>query len=122
MKTRIAMLLLAGATVAAPHIAAAKNPAKKGNFPTVDRVEFVLECMQRNESKQEFLYKCSCVIDEVAKKFTHEEYVEAATIARIGGMPGERTGIMRDPDKVKSKGQSYGKALSEARKQCGVPR
>src|SRR3989449_1481750 len=28
-------------------------------YPTVDRVEYVLECMQRNAGRQEFLYKRS---------------------------------------------------------------
>src|ERR1041385_2597336 len=51
-------------------------------YPTVDRVEFVLECMQKNGGKQEFLYKCACVIDEVAQKYAYDDFVEASTAAR----------------------------------------
>src|SRR3954465_2588249 len=59
------------------------------DYPTVDRVEFVLECMQRNEGKQEFLYKCSCVVDELARKFSYDDFVEAASAARYQTLGGE---------------------------------
>src|SRR5712691_5100533 len=47
-------------------------------YPTVDRVEFVLECMQKNGGKQEFLYKCACVIDEIAQKYAYDDFVGAS--------------------------------------------
>src|SRR6266571_2453623 len=51
-------------------------------YPTVDRVEFVLECMQKNGGKQEFLYKCACLVDEIARAYTYDDFVEASTAAR----------------------------------------
>src|SRR6266496_3823191 len=61
-------------------------------YPTVDRVEFVLECMQKNGGKQEFLYKCACVIDEIAQKYAYDDFVEASTAARYQSLAGERGG------------------------------
>src|SRR5689334_20934126 len=42
------------------------------DFPTSSRVEYVLECMQKHEGKYEYLYKCSCAIDHIAKDITYD--------------------------------------------------
>ena len=55
-------IALALALLMAPGAAWPQGAGATG-YPTVDRVEFVLECMQKNGGKQEFLYKCACVID-----------------------------------------------------------
>src|SRR5258708_33840692 len=85
----LALAVLAGG---APAQAAAVH-----DYPTVDRVEFVLECMQKNAGKQEFLYKCACVIDEIARQYPYDEFVEASTVARFQSLGGERGGGFRDP-------------------------
>ena len=92
------------------------------DYPTVDRVEFVLECMQRNEGKQEFLYKCSCVVDELAQKFSYDDFVEAASAARYQTLGGERGGVFRDPPQTRESAKRYVQARSEAMKHCAVPR
>ena len=92
------------------------------DYPTVDRVEFVLECMQKNGGKQEFLYKCSCVIDELAQKFSYDEFVEASTAARYQTLGGERGGVFRDPPQTRESAKRYMQARSEAMKHCDVPR
>ena len=96
--------------------------ADPGEYPTVDRVEFVLECMQRNAGKQEFLYKCACVIDEVARRYTYDDFVEASTAARFQGLGGERGGVFRDPPKTRDAAKRYMQVHSEAMKRCGAPR
>ncbi len=73
MKTFGLMLLLAAG---APMVAQAHD------FPTADRVEYVLECMMSHPGKQEYLYKCSCTIDQIAQEVGYDEYVEIATALR----------------------------------------
>jgi hypothetical protein len=92
------------------------------DYPTVDRVEFVLECMQRNAGKQEFLYKCACVIDEIAHKFSYDDFVEAATAARYQSLGGERGGLFRDPPQTRQAAKRYLEVQDEAMKRCSVPR
>jgi hypothetical protein len=92
------------------------------DYPTVDRVEFVLECMQRNAGKQEFLYKCACVIDEIAQRYTYDDFVEASTAARFQSLGGERGGVFRDPPKTRDSAKRYMQVHSEAMKRCDVPR
>ena len=100
----------------------AAQAADPGEYPTVDRVEFVLECMQRNAGKQEFLYKCACVIDEIAQKYTYDDFVEASTAARYQSLGGERGGVFRDPPQVRETAKRYLQIQGEAMKHCGVPR
>ncbi|HSU77511.1 MAG TPA: hypothetical protein VLI89_10585 [Burkholderiales bacterium] len=92
------------------------------DYPTVGRVEFVLECMQKNDGKQEFLYKCSCVIDELAQKYPYDSFVEAATAARFQSLGGERGGVFRDPPQTREIAKRYLQVRSEAMKHCDVPR
>ena len=91
-------------------------------YPTVDRVEYVLECMQKNGGKQEFLYKCACVIDEIAQKYAYDDFVEASTAARYQSLAGERGGVFRDPPQVREMGKRYLQIQGDAMKRCGVPR
>ncbi|MFC5458222.1 hypothetical protein [Massilia niabensis] len=102
-------------------LAAFATPAAQANdFPTSSRVEYVLECMQKHESKYEYLYKCSCVIDHIAKAMTHEEYLEMSTSLRNQTMAGERGAVFRDPPPVKEMAVKYKAIQAEANKACYV--
>lgn len=97
-------------------------PAAHANdFPTSSRVEYVLECMQKHESKYEYLYKCSCVIDHIAKAMTHEDYLEMSTSLRNQTMAGERGAVFRDPPPVKEMAGKYKTIQADANKACYVP-
>jgi len=96
--------------------------ADDAGYPTVDRVEFVLECMQKNGGQQVYLYKCSCLIDNIAQKYSYDDFVEASTAARYQTLGGERGGVFRDPPKVRETAKRYVQIEGEAMKHCGVPR
>lgn len=118
MTQHFALALAAwAAALAMPAGAAAMH-----DYPTVERVEFVLECMQRNAGKQEYLYKCACVIDEIAKQYTYDDFVEASTAARFQSLGGERGGVFRDPPKTRDAAKRYMQVRSDAMKRCDVPR
>lgn len=89
-------------------------------YPTVDRVEYVLQCMRDHGGKQEYLYKCSCAIDEIAKQLPYDDFVEAATAARYQNLPGERGGVFRDPDLVRNLAKSFKALQTKADKMCFV--
>ena len=64
---------------------------KSNDFPTLARSEFVFACMSSNQSNRDFMAKCSCAIDEIAKRIKYEEYAQAEAIARLweGASPRE---------------------------------
>ena len=91
-------------------------------YPTVDRVEYVLECMKNNGGTQAYLYKCSCAIDGIAARMPYEEYVAASAVARYQNMGGERAGVFRDPEDMKALAKRYRTLHAEVKKSCDVPR
>jgi hypothetical protein len=116
--TRINRLILAVATVAGLSSLAA--PAIAGNdIPTVERVEFVLECMRSNPGpRQEMLYKCSCTLDEISKVFTHDQFVDGLTAANAMSIGGERGAVLRDSEGAKTEAAGYRGVLAKAKKAC----
>lgn len=91
------------------------------DFPTSGRVEYVLECMQKHESKYEYLYKCSCVIDRIAKAMPYDEYVTVSTALRNQNLGGDRGALFRDPASVKEMASKYKALQAGANKACYVP-
>ena len=94
--------------------------AQAHDFPTSGRVEYVLECMQKHEGKYEYLYKCSCVIDRIAKEMPYEEYVTMSTALRNQTLAGERGALFRDPVPVKDMASKYRALQASADKACYV--
>lgn len=108
---RILLLLAAGLLPLA---------AQAHDFPTSGRVEYVLECMQKHEGKYEYLYKCSCVIDRIAKEMPYEDYVTMSTALRNQTLAGERGALFRDPVPVKDMASKYRALQASADKACYV--
>lgn len=106
------LLLLAACT--------APLAAQAHDFPTSDRVEYVLECMQKHESKYEYLYKCSCVVDHIAKAMPYDDYVTMSTALRNQTLGGERGAEFRDPPSVKDMANKYKALQASANKACYV--
>ena len=63
----------------------------KNDFPTLTRSEFVFACMSSNLNNRDYMAKCSCAIDEIAKRISFDEYAEAEAISRLqlGNSPRE---------------------------------
>ena len=109
-KTGMVLLLAAGMPLA----------AHAHDFPTADRVEYVIECMVAHQSKQEYLYKCSCAIDQIAQQMPYDEYVESSTALRHQSLGGPRGAEFRDPGAGKAMATKYKALQDKARKACYV--
>lgn len=96
--------------------------AGPAGYPTTDRVEFVIDCMRSHGGAQEYLYKCSCVVDGLARRFTYEQFVDGSSVNRYREMGGERMSEFRDPPSARKSGQAYRDALDEASRTCGIAR
>ena len=99
---------------------AAPMAAQADDFTTSGRVEYVLECMQKHEGKHEFLYKCSCAVDHIARAMSYDDYVEMSTALRHQTLSGERGGMFRDPEFVKVMASKYKAIQVSADKACHV--
>ncbi|MGH8710520.1 MAG: hypothetical protein ACREVA_04285 [Burkholderiales bacterium] len=88
------------------------------DYPTIDRVEFVLLCMQEHPNKYEYIYKCSCAIDAIAKELKYDDYVEFYTASRGQRTGGEAGGVFRDPPEFKAMAKRYDALKAKAEKEC----
>jgi len=67
------------------------------DFPTRDRVEYVLFCLQElGRNSMDDLQTCSCRIDSIASQIPFEQYGWAVTYDRNKRMTGEKGAIFRD--------------------------
>ena len=103
-----------------PSPALAQSPAH--DYPTLARVEYVQECMNRAVGgRQGALYQCVCAIDRIADKLTYDDFVEASTYAKYATLPGENSGIFRDSEQAKQKAKLFHVVESDALRSCNVP-
>jgi hypothetical protein len=87
--------------------------AATNDFPTLDRVLFVDNCVRDHpdRQRQEMLYKCSCALDAIAAEFSYDDYVDLSTALDAGQIAGERGAAVRES----SEGQSMAKRFKAAR-------
>lgn len=95
------------------------KPAKVSNYPTLDRVQYVLECVQNypNKVHQEMIYKCSCALDEIAKQISYEDFVNDWTSSKAVTIAGDR-GAIREHQMVKSMVKEFKDVQTNAQKIC----
>ena len=71
--------------------------ARANDFPTVDRVLYVQECMRNHPgSYYEMVNKCACALDALAGQLGYDDYVSMTTAVNANSIGGERGGTIRD--------------------------
>ncbi|MFZ4499728.1 MAG: hypothetical protein ACOYMX_08485 [Burkholderiales bacterium] len=103
----LAALLCPAAALAAPQ-----------DFPTIDRHLFVNECMQENGGSLDAMYKCSCVMDQLAANLTYEQFQDGDVAQHGANTGGKRAALFRDPDSVKQSAKTLSAAKDAAAKAC----
>ena len=100
--------------------AAETSDARRNDYPTATRADYVLGCMAANGNAREALLKCSCAIDTIAglMPYSHYEQAETALSLQFGGGVGGRVGLFRDPPQIKAVIEELRRAQAEANLQC----
>jgi len=97
------------------------NSAAAYDYPTIERVEYVHACMRDNPGpNQEMIYKCSCVIDALAKEMPYEEFVDISTAANAFSIGGERGEMVRNSGPTKKMAEQFRDLQSKAKKGCFI--
>ncbi len=111
----VAIALSVGAFAAKPKA----KVAKVNNYPTLDRVQYVLECAQNypNKVHQEMIYKCSCAIDEIAKQVKYDDFINDWTSSKAVSIAGDR-GAIREHVMVKAMVKEFKEVQAAAQKIC----
>ena len=89
------------------------------DFPTRDRVEYVLNCLQdMGRNTMDDLQTCSCRIDSIASELSFDTYGYAVTYNRNKRMTGEKGGVFRDNKSGKAFSKELKAAEETAKGQC----
>ena len=115
MKLHSSHLLPAGVLSACCAVAWAND------FPTVDRVRYVQECMNANPGPHfEMLNKCACALDALATELKFDEYTTMATIANGMTIGGERGGAIRDAPSLAPQLKRYRELQTKVKTGCFI--
>lgn len=98
--------------------APAVSQAAPADFPTIDRFIFVNECMQNNGGSLDVMYKCACVMDQLAEKLTYQQFQDGDVATHGANTMGERAGLFRDPENIKADAKLLATVRAEASKTC----
>ncbi len=94
---------------------------KANDFPTRDRVEYVLNCVAQHGGLTYITqYACGCKVDKIAEKLSFADYEAARTFSMLKSTPGEAGGVFRDPQQSKDLRKQLKDAEAYAEKQCFV--
>jgi hypothetical protein len=98
------------------------EPAVQINdYPTRDRVDYVLECVAKHGGLTYInQYACGCKIDKIAEKLNFAEYESARTFVQMQKTPGENGAPFRDPKQSKDLRSKLKEADEAAEKACFV--
>jgi hypothetical protein len=100
---------------------AAAVPALANDFPTVDRVLYVQECMKTNPGPYyEMVNKCSCALDSLASEVKFDDYVNMTTVVNAISIGGERGAELRDNESVKPQIKRYRDLQAKVQKGCFI--
>lgn len=99
----------------------ASAAACANDFPTVDRVLYVQECMRAHPGPRfEMTSKCSCALDALARDVTYDDYVTMSTISKAMSIAGEIGGAIRDVPSLEPQAKRYRELQTKAEKGCFI--
>lgn len=118
--TRLTKNIAAGAGICAvlAFVSAASAAPRVNDFPTQTRVEFVLACMSDVGNNFEYLQRCSCAIDTIAKYLTYEQFDHAQTLRSLIQSKKQGTEVFASPDVSKESLDKYYHAEAMAELKC----
>ena len=91
------------------------------DYPTVERVIYVLECMRAHPGPQfEMTSKCSCALDALARDVTYDDYVALSTVSKAISIGGERGGSIRDAPALEAQARRYRELQAKVEKGCFI--
>ena len=96
--------------------------AQVSEYPTLERVLFIEHCVneQPQRPRQEMLFKCVCVFDQLATAIPFDDFTALETASNALSIKGERGRLMRSSE-ARKQAAHFRKHLEEARSACLLP-
>lgn len=111
--------LAAALGLAAPGAAGAATH----DYPTLERVRIVQDCMTDNPGPvYEMTVKCSCMTDGYMQELTLDELTELSTVTKANSIGGERGGYIRDAEPLQKDIRRFRDITNKLKKSCMITR
>jgi hypothetical protein len=102
-------------------VAAMGGPALANDFPTVDRIFYVQDCMKEHPGPNfEMVSKCACAADALASEVSYDDYVTMITVVKAISIAGEAGSVLRDNETIKPQIKRYRELQAKALKACFI--
>jgi hypothetical protein len=102
-------------------LALASATAGANDFPTVERVLYVRDCMNAHPGPYyEMVNKCSCALDKLAGEVKFDDYVTMTTVVNAISIGGERGSELRDNETVKPQIARYRELQAKVKQGCFI--
>ncbi|HET7864245.1 MAG TPA: hypothetical protein VFL86_07520 [Burkholderiaceae bacterium] len=96
-------------------------PAAAFDYPTAERVNYVMACMRDNPGPHyEMVNKCSCAIDALARDVSLDDFVAMSTATNANSIGGERGSYIRDSEELQAQIRKFRELQAAARKGCFI--
>lgn len=91
------------------------------NYPTADRVIYVLDCMRQHPGPEfEMLSKCSCTLDRLAARLSFDDFTAMTTATNANSIGGERGNVIRDTEVLQKDVRRFRELQAQAKKACFI--
>lgn len=119
MKTSSVPALMAACAAA---LACSSHAADRVNdFPTVDRVLYVQECVRQHPGPHyEMVNKCSCALDALAREISFDDYTSMSTATNANSIGGERGNTIRDTELLQTQIKRFREVQARAKAGCFI--
>lgn len=115
----LSAIVSATAWAAGADVSGSVGSAPTYDYPTQGRVEYVLGCMDENGHEFANLYKCSCVVDQMAAALPYDQFVDESTFARYASLGGEGGAEFRT-DHARARSKAFHTLQANAYRACGL--
>jgi hypothetical protein len=91
------------------------------DFPTIDRVLYVQECVRNHPGPYyEMINKCSCALDALARQVSFDEYMTMSTATNANSIGGERGGYIRDAESLQVQIRRFRDLQNKVKQGCFI--
>jgi hypothetical protein len=112
---------LRSACIAGAAALLAAAPAAAYDYPTAERVNYVMTCMRDHPGPHyEMLNKCSCAIDALARRVKLDDFVAMSTATNATSIGGERGSYIRDTESLQVQIRKFRELQAAAKKSCFI--
>jgi hypothetical protein len=120
-RTMTSLRTIRAAALLSSTLAAAGLAQAAFDYPTIERVRYVQECMAEHPGTHyEMTSKCVCAVDALMQQLSLDDFVNLSTAAKATTIGGERGGTIRDSEQMQGDARRWRDLQRKAKSGCFI--